>query len=59
MELKARVAEAIQGGQKFDRHNIYLALYHAITGEVYPNKKCTGCANRYLFHYLKGWHDKN
>jgi len=57
MTLKERVGETIKGGQRFDHHKLYLLLYEEIVGKPYPNSKCTGCANRYLFKYLKGWYD--
>ena len=59
MDLKNKVGETLKGGQKFDMHKLYLALYKEVSGKDYPHSKCTGCANRYLFRYLKGWYDTN
>lgn len=56
MELIDRVRVQVKAGRHNDRFKEYQELYQEISGKTYDSR-CTGCACKFLYGYLKLWYD--
>lgn len=58
MELINKAKNIVKAGRRNDKFVEYSKIYNEISGNKY-HSKCTSCACRYLYNYIKMWYEQN